>query len=171
MKETSKLYKLIVLYTLSRVDFPMTTSQLSEFILDKGYTTYFTFHQILSQLVETDMVWELSTYNRTLYSLTESGAETISLLEREISPKIIDDINVFLNEKKYDLKSEVAIKSDYYKCNSFEYIVRCQVIEKDQPIIDLSLQVPSKEEAEKIANNWNAKNQEIYTMLMEKLLS
>ena len=41
MAETFTLYKLIVLYMLDRVDFPLTTSQISEFILDKGYTTYF----------------------------------------------------------------------------------------------------------------------------------
>ena len=30
------LYKLIILFMLERVDFPLTTSQLSQFILDKG---------------------------------------------------------------------------------------------------------------------------------------
>ena len=30
------LYKLIILFMLDRVDFPLTTSQLSQFILDKG---------------------------------------------------------------------------------------------------------------------------------------
>ena len=39
MAETFTLYKLIVLYMLDRVDFPLTTSQISELILDKGYKT------------------------------------------------------------------------------------------------------------------------------------
>ena len=38
MAETFTLYKLIVLYMLDRVDFPLTTSQISEFIRDTGYT-------------------------------------------------------------------------------------------------------------------------------------
>ena len=41
MSETYTLYKLIVLYMLDKVDFPLTTSQISEFILEKEYTTYF----------------------------------------------------------------------------------------------------------------------------------
>ena len=45
MAETFTLYKLIVLYMLDRVDFPLTTSQISEFILDEGYTTSFKFFQ------------------------------------------------------------------------------------------------------------------------------
>ena len=41
MSETFTLYKLIILYMLDKVDFPLTNAQISEFILNKGYTTYF----------------------------------------------------------------------------------------------------------------------------------
>ena len=40
MAEAFKLYKLIILYMLDKVDFPLTNSQISEFILNEGYTTY-----------------------------------------------------------------------------------------------------------------------------------
>ena len=36
MAQPLTLYKLIVLYMLDRVDFPLSTSQISEFVLDKG---------------------------------------------------------------------------------------------------------------------------------------
>ena len=52
MAETFTLYKLIVLYMLDRVDFPLTTSQISEFILDKGYTTYFRLQSALAELTD-----------------------------------------------------------------------------------------------------------------------
>ncbi|HIW21824.1 MAG TPA: DUF4364 family protein, partial [Candidatus Dorea intestinavium] len=44
-------------------------------------------------------------------------------------------------------------------------------IEKGNPLIELNLSVPSKAEAEKVANNWTEKNEELYTIIMEKLLS
>ena len=50
MAESFKLYKLIVLYMLDKVDFPLTNSQVSEFILDEGYTTYFKLQQSISEL-------------------------------------------------------------------------------------------------------------------------
>ena len=46
MSETYTLYKLIVLYMLEKVDFPLTTSQISEFILEKEYTTYFKLQEL-----------------------------------------------------------------------------------------------------------------------------
>ena len=51
MDKPLKLYKLIILYILNRVDFPLTNAQLSEFILDEGYTTYFKLKQAISEMV------------------------------------------------------------------------------------------------------------------------
>ena len=56
MAETFTLYKLIVLYMLDRVDFPLTTSQISEFILDKGYTTYFRLQSALAELTDSGLL-------------------------------------------------------------------------------------------------------------------
>ena len=39
MSEPLTLYKLIILYMLEKVDFPLTNAQISGFVLDKGYTT------------------------------------------------------------------------------------------------------------------------------------
>ena len=36
---------------LNKVDFPLTNSQISEFILDEGYTTYFKLQQAISELI------------------------------------------------------------------------------------------------------------------------
>lgn len=56
------------------------------------------------------------------------------------------------------------------KIPTWEYSVRCQVIEHGLPLIDLTVTVPTKDEAVTIANNWSKKNQEIYAMVMAKLL-
>lgn len=170
MAEPFTLYKLIVLYMLDKVDFPMTNSQLSEFILDKGYTTYFKLQQALSELIESNFIREESTHNRTFYHLTEDGAETIRFFHNNISPAIQEDIDAFLREKSYELKNEVSVKSDYYRNSNGEYSVRCQVIENNLPLIDLTLAVPTEAEALTLSNNWVKKNEQIYTLIMANLL-
>lgn len=55
MAEAFKLYKLIILYMLDKVDFPLTNSQISEFILNEGYTTYFKLQQALSELLDSGL--------------------------------------------------------------------------------------------------------------------
>ena len=55
MAEPFTLYKLIILYMLDRVDFPLTNSQISSFLLDRGYTNYFTLQQAFSELEEANL--------------------------------------------------------------------------------------------------------------------
>ena len=170
MSETFTLYKLIILYMLNKVDFPLTTSQISEFVLDKGYTTYFKLQEAISELTQSELIRTETTHNRTLYHLTESGAETIHYFSNKISSAIRKDIDDFLTEKQYDLKEEVSVKADYYLNTNPEYETRCQIVENGFSLIDLKLTVPTEKEAKAITNHWNLKSQEIYTLLLTNLL-
>lgn len=170
MAEALKLYKLIILYMLDKVDFPLTNSQISEFILNEGYTNYFTLQQALSELTDSGFIHEEATHSRTFYHLTEEGEQTITFFKNDISPAIQEDIHTFLKNKKYELKNEVAVKADYYQNSNHEYAVRCQVIEHEAPLIDLTITVPTETEAETISNNWAKKSQQIYAMIMTQLL-
>ena len=77
MSETYTLYKLIVLYMLEKVDFPLTTSQISEFILEKEYTTYFKLQETLAEMEKSDLSAAETTHNRTRYHLKTTGWDTI----------------------------------------------------------------------------------------------
>ena len=117
MAESFKLYKLIILYMLNKVDFPLTNSQISEFILDQGYTTYFKLQQALSELLSSGFIREEATHSRTFYHLTEDGESTIRYFENDISPAIQSDIDTFLQKKHYELKNEVAVRSSSDRLN------------------------------------------------------
>ena len=170
MSEAFTLYKLIVLYMLEKLNFPLTNGQISEFILDKGYTNYFTFQQTLAEMVEANFIREETTHNRTLYHLTDEGNETIQFFKNNISPAIQTDIDTFIAEKRYELRNEVSVKADFYQNKNLEYDVRCQILENGAPLIDLTIAVPTEEQAETVANNWSRKNQEIYAQIMAELL-
>ncbi len=141
-----------------------------QFILDKGYTTYFRLQSALAELTDSGLLKIELTHNRTLYNLTEEGAATINYFRNKISPEIRQEIDNFINEKKYDLKEEVSVKSDYYLNTNHEYEVKCQILENGSHLIDMTLTVPTQTEAEAIVNNWNRKNQEIYALLLSQLL-
>lgn len=170
MSETFTLYKLIVLYMLNKLEFPLTNGQISEFILEKGYTTYFTLQQAISEMVEAGFIREESTHNRTLYHLTDEGRETIRYFSNNISAAIREDIDTYMAEKNYQLKNEVSMKADYYKINSREFAVRCQIVENESPLIDLTVTVPSEHEAIHVLNNWTTKSQAVYAAVMQNLL-
>ena len=56
LSEPMTLYKLMNLYMLKQVNFPLTNAQLSGFFLDREYTTYFTLQQALNELLEAGLI-------------------------------------------------------------------------------------------------------------------
>lgn len=171
MTEPQTLYKLIILYMLSKVDFPLSNAQLADFLLNRDYTTYFKLQQALSELMDAGFIREESTHKRTIYHLTEDGAATIDYFKENISSSLRQEIDGYLREKKYDLKNESSVKADYYRNTNQEYSVRCQVIENRLPLIDLTVTVPSEAEARTVSENWQKKSQGIYAQVMSQLLS
>ena len=61
----------------------------------------------------------------------------INYFRNKISPEIRQEIDNFINEKKYDLKEEVSVKSDYYLNTNHEYEVKCQILENGSHLIDM----------------------------------
>ena len=56
LQDPLTLYKLIVLYMLNRVNFPMTNAQVSDYILEKEYTNYLTLQQVINELSDAHMI-------------------------------------------------------------------------------------------------------------------
>ena len=168
--EAMTLYKLMVMYMLKKVNFPLTNSQISEFMLEKQYTTYFTLQEVLNDLVASNFIQLVTHRNSTQYKLTPEGIETISFFDSKISSAIKDDIDNYLKENKYDLKSEVGTTSDYYKSIGRDYIVHCQVKEGESTLIELNIAVPLEEQADAMCAKWKDASQEIYDFVMHKLM-
>ena len=170
MADTFTLYKLIILYLLDKVNFPMSNAQLSEFILEKEYTDYFTVQTALSELSETGFLRVKTVRNTSLYRITEEVRKTLSYFIQKISPAIREEIDSFLQEHSYELRNEISTPADYYKTDSGEFAARCRVLEKDSVLIDLTLTVPVKEQAEAICSHWRDKSQSLYASIMKELL-
>ncbi|RKJ51811.1 DUF4364 family protein [bacterium 1XD42-54] len=170
MSEPFTLYKLIILYMLQKVDFPLTNSQISEFILDRGYTTYFTLQSVLSELAESDMIRQEIILNSSYYSLTESGEEALYYFQNRISKSIRDEIDTYISENKMKLRDDVSVLADYYKNTANEYSVRCIVKEKYSNPIELTITVPDEVQAKIVCRNWKDHCQHIYEHIMKELL-
>ena len=170
MAEAQTLYKLIVLTMLSKVDFPLTNAQISDFILTKEYTNYFTLQQVLSDLVETELAEEHTVRNSTYYHMTSKGIETLNYFGHMVSEAIHEDMDKYFKDNAIALRDEMSVKADYFENNQSEYTVRLRVMEKDSAVIDLSLSVPTENQANSICDNWKKKNQKLYAYLMQELL-
>ena len=170
LSEPLTLYKLMTLYMLKQVKFPLSGSQLSEFFLDKEYTTYFTLQQVLNELKEAHLITAQTVRNSSLYEITREGEETLSFFGKKISPAILEDMDEFLKANKVRLRDEVGITSEFYKSTNQDYIVHCEVREGKSILIDLNVSVPDREQAEEMCNRCSVSNQTIYSFVMKELM-
>ncbi|MDE6220720.1 MAG: DUF4364 family protein [Lachnospiraceae bacterium] len=163
------LYKLIVLYMLNKVTYKLTYSQISSFILEKEYTSFMTLQQVISDLQDTELIKADTSLNRTFFSITEEGRNTLSYFGNRIGDAIIHDIDMFLLEKHLELKNEASITAKYYKTTSGEYTAELVAREKDTELVNIKISVPAEDMAESICESWYSKNEQIYKYLMETL--
>lgn len=170
MEEKNTLYKLMVLYMLSKVDFSMTFAQMADFILAREYTDYFTLQGSLSELVDSGLVHSETVRNVSYYTITPEGTETIGYFTGNINIGIRDEINEYLKKNSLAMRNENSVRSVYYRNTSGSYTVHCYVKEKEETLIDLSLSVPTPEQAKAICLRWDKKCQDVYAYLMKELM-
>ncbi|WP_125140791.1 DUF4364 family protein [Clostridium transplantifaecale] len=171
LSEPMTLYKLMNLYMLKQVNFPLTNAQLSNFFLDREYTTYFTLQQALNELLEAGLIKMETLHNSTRYEITREGEETLEFFGKKISPAIVEDMDEYLKENRFRMRNEVGLVSDFYKSTNQDYIVHCEVREGKNVLVNIDVSVPDKEQAEIMCSHWKDRSQEIYAYIMKSLMS
>ena len=154
----------MTLYKLHQVNFPLTNAQLSNFFLDREYTTYFTLQQALNELLDAGLVKKETMRNSSRYEITKEGEETLEFFGKNISPAIVSDMDEYLKQNRFRMRNEVGLISDFYKSTNQDYIVHCEVREGKAVLVNLDISVPDKEQAEIMCNHWKDRSQEIYAM-------
>lgn len=168
--ESTTLYKLIILYMLNKVNFPLTNAQLIEFFSEKNYASYFTLQNVINELLNSHLISVEKIRNSSYYHITSEGSQTLGFFVNKIPGAIVDDMDIYLMKNKYELRNEVGTIADYYKSTNQDYIVHCQVKEGQGTLIEINISVPSKEEASAMCNQWKDASQEIYKFVMKSLM-
>ena len=163
MADLHTMYRVMILYMLNQVEYPLTNTQITNFILEKEYTNYFTVQEILSDLISSQLITAESTHNNTRYRITPYG-------HVKISDAIKEDIRTYFVEHDFDLKQETSVYADYYKVPGEGYAVRCRIRNLETDIVDLTLHVSGRQQAEAVCQNWKKNHFPIYETLMDILL-
>ncbi|MDE6743075.1 MAG: DUF4364 family protein [Lachnospiraceae bacterium] len=169
--EHSILYKLIVLYILDHTTSEITKSQISDFVLERGYIDFITLQLAFSELEENALTESRQINNRTLLTITKEGHHTISSLEERIAYPIRQDIKNYLSSHHFSMQKALSVQSHYRALNNKSYEARLVIKDQQEELAGLTLNLPTKELAETVCRNWDKKNNDIYKYLMHELLT
>ena len=171
MQSQSNLFKLIVMYMLHQVDFPLSRVQLFDYILDKGqYTDYFTLQSAIADLIESDFVTEDSGHNSTRLSLTGEGVDALSYFQERIPQVIRDEIDGYLSQNKREIKNELSVMTSYSRLDNGDYAVKLQRMEGPEEPLDIILHTSDESDARAVCDKWKDKHKDIYAYLVKELM-
>ena len=171
MSEVIALYKLIILYILNRVAFPLSHSQLEEIILEKEYTNYFTLQETIRELLDVSYISAEKTGSRTQYSITDSGKDALSYFENRISQTIRGEIDAYLKEHSFQMKNETSISSEILKVPGEEYYIHGLIKDGASVLLEVKVAVPEEDQAMTGIAAWEKNCQQIYENIMSRLLT
>lgn len=163
------LYRLMILYMLKSAAEPLTLLQISNFFVEKEYTSYLTIQAHVKALEDEFFLAVKENHNKTLISITEEGMESLQYFLADISSEIKCDIQEYLKVNSTELRREASITSDYYKNQFGEYEAILTAKDRNTELCSIKMTVPSEKMAAAICDNWEEKNQGIYQYLTENL--
>lgn len=167
--ESIKLYKLIILYFLSKTKHDITNAILSDFILEHGYTDYFSIQETLTTLTEDEMICANQTHTTSYYTITEKGQETLNFFCSQLPKDTIQQIEDYLVKHKIQIVEDTSIRTDFTQIASDEYLARCTVMERGSTMVEVALNVPTEEEAIEVCRRFKSKSDTIYSFLFKEL--
>ncbi|MDQ2087816.1 DUF4364 family protein [Herbivorax sp. ANBcel31] len=162
--------KLILLYIIDKADMPVNNLQITKLIMENKVMNYFIFQQLLDELCSLKYVSSEIKNNKTYYSITPSGKQTLEYFTNHIPKGTMALINNSINDMRKNIRNETLIKADFTPESENEFTVTCQVREDNFSLIDLEISVGTKSDARDICRNWKKHSQTIYSEIIESLI-
>ncbi len=169
MTELDITYKIIVLKILSRSDFALTASQLTDFFIEHEIADYFTVQDALAALCETGNVLTESSANQTFYRINKTGEETLALFTDHISQELSTKIDQFFTEHGLSMRRDNSLVAIFFPTGG-GYTCQLKKTDGNAVLIDLSIYVSDKAQAQAICANWKVRADEVYDSLMDILV-
>lgn len=170
-EESDKIarHKLILLYIIEKVDFKITNTEITQFVLESDFMNYFFVQQYLGEMTDAKLIDIKIEDGHEYYAITPLGRESLNFFMNRIPQSLIEEIDNRYKIKKEEKIMEKQLIGNYYQKNDFEFIVNLKVVENELTLFNLSLNVPSKEQAKLICKNWKNNTEWIYKEMFRLL--
>lgn len=155
--------KIMLLYIVNNLKTNATYTLLDYIVKDTTELNYFELQKYLNNLVESNDLKELKTNDGIIYSLTNSGSETVGFFADKLPFTIREALTqkVRLVNKKQNAGNEIS--ADFYPVSSNEFALKFTVKESSVPLLKLDFYVGSKERAKKAAAYFNENAAQMYS--------
>ncbi|MDR0271787.1 MAG: DUF4364 family protein [Clostridiales bacterium] len=170
--------KLLILYLINTMDLPMSSSQITDFVIQKELMHQFVLEKNLADMVERGFLdtthEDTQDESITKYALTDEGLTNLELLETQIPRPVRNIITQYVDENRGKIKKGFEKTAHYFpNADNDEYIVKCGVYDDKRSaamLMEISVPVITREQAKQITANWNANYNTLYQRILSVLI-
>lgn len=168
-KERLAKNKLIILYVMKKVNYPLSNSQILRLLYDVEGFNYYYFQHILSDLVEQKYIINYQQEDEWLYEITENGINVFELTENLLPGITKYKIDTIVDNILKDVKNDTAVTAEYIPEGENSYITKCKITEMHKTVFEINVFCSSQKQARFIAENWKENANDLYPRFIEML--
>ncbi|WP_066872821.1 DUF4364 family protein [Clostridium mediterraneense] len=162
--------KLLLLYIIKSIKYNISNSQLTDIVLEHSFINYFTLQQYIAELEKSNFIKLEEKDNKEFVLLTRKGDTVLSLFKDRLSESKTKSIDDYLLDQLDEIKKELNIFSDYTPDNNDSFLVNLKAVEGNCTLLELNVNVASKDQAKELCAKWKNNSSEIYNKIMEALI-
>lgn len=170
--------KVILLYIAETLD-SLTYQEFMETALESMYLDYFQFSQLLTELLNENLLAKAVRKNeetRTAqghpterYSLTPGGLAVLDTLRKQIPVPVTAYLHKALRKREQDLHNEHSIRAMWKVRPDGQYEVSFSLYEKQTRYFKCQITVPDEDSATTLCEHWDQAAPELYPQILALL--
>jgi hypothetical protein len=160
--------KLLILFAVDQLG-PLTSLQLLQFLAEYDLMDYITMQLNLGDMIATGHLSSIPHALGSLYTLTDEGRESLSLFLHRLPYSTRTLIRGAVPDWKPRFARETQMLTDFHRREDGKYALRLRLMEKDSPLLDMTLILPTRDLADQLSRRWPQAAPEFYGFLMREL--
>lgn len=161
-KPTDYEIKLIILYAVKSLRVGASYTILDYVISSSANVNYFELEQYIKSLIENGNLAEIAADGENIFSITDSGEETLGFFSNKIPGSIMERLDEKISAINREEASGNKIYADYYPVNENEYTVKISLEEGGTVLMSMELYAGSKERAREMCVYLKANTEDFY---------
>lgn len=154
--------RLSLLYASSLLQTKVSKEKLAKVIVNATSLNYFAVQLVINNLIDDGLLENDSEY----VSLTPKGSEVIDIYKKDIPLFVKNKIEEYIEENKDRLLDEYKTVANLTSIGKNSYLVTLKLIENGRELLNLEIEVTSREMATNICRVWNENYTEIFHQIL-----
>lgn len=160
--------KLLVLFIMSRVKYPVTLQKIYELAFQDDRLSYIDLAQAVPQMVETGHLEELEGER---YIITEKGKDVCTITQDAIAYPVMQRAQAAVDRFNRAMRRSGFVKTSVKPREGGDYSVLLTLNDEVSDLLRMELMAPTQRQAYRLANAFSEKAEVIYKVIMDQLLT